>query len=338
MKGLRALSFVLLILGMARPAAAWGRLNDSEEPGSVLVFHKFARGFAGPFAKTDFVISVTCPTDTTCNAMGQTVHLRAHWVCPGKPICNEIDFNLKTTVNGTIVFDPENFGLTNTDTVPKPPCDRGYLIVWAVDASGRPISFNGLIGHAFLHDGNGGAILAGFADVNYYRAYNALPIQASVASGHTIPSPLVFDGTAYQAITGTIYGTVRFPSILPTIQRTFLILLTLDVRSNRPNNPTFVDLNFYNEGEILTSTSTHFVCWEEFQLTDLNPILSSDFFGHRGLVRSTKAEKVQAPGVSDRTGPVTLVGIVETLDDSLANSAAYLLYNDSKPVATTFTP
>ena len=70
MKGLRALSFVLLILGMARPAAAWGRLNDSEEPGSVLVFHKFARGFAGPFAKTDFVISVTCRTCPTRSLFG----------------------------------------------------------------------------------------------------------------------------------------------------------------------------------------------------------------------------------------------------------------------------
>jgi hypothetical protein len=50
----------------------------------------------------------------------------------------------------------------------------------------------------------------------------------------------------------------------------------LHVRSNRPNNPTFVDLDFFggnpsnigNENQL--STSTEFICWEEVPLTSIS--------------------------------------------------------------------
>src|SRR2546426_12531812 len=84
-------SDVLLNVAVAAPAAApvaaW--LNDSEQPGSVLVFPKFIRGtYADPFvtgqtaqARTELEISVVCPKDATCGA-NQAVRLRAQWVCP----------------------------------------------------------------------------------------------------------------------------------------------------------------------------------------------------------------------------------------------------------------
>jgi hypothetical protein len=50
------------------------------------------------------------------------------------------------------------------------------------------------------------------------------------------------------------------------------------VRSNQPNNPTFVDIDFFNESDALPSTtnpnferllseSVSFVCWQQFGLT-----------------------------------------------------------------------
>src|SRR3979411_3125651 len=92
---LSVFSFALLALGIAAPVAAFngtpsGTLNDSQEPGSVLVFYRFDAGSIstpdeGTIAKTQFKISVTCPTDlgpTGCNetsdfATGQPVQLRA---------------------------------------------------------------------------------------------------------------------------------------------------------------------------------------------------------------------------------------------------------------------
>src|SRR5690349_5351055 len=260
----RLFGFLLAILAVGIITPLFGNVNDSEEPGSVLVFHKFIRGLAPPFAKTEIEISVTCPVGSSCATSGQTVTLKAHWVCPGSvgampTPCNEVDFHLSTTVNGSIKFDPENFETTtNTNTVPQPPCPRGYLLVWVVDDADNPIKFDGLIGDAVLRDSNG----TGGVDLFDLRAYNALPIQADPAlntgdftdfdmwGNHT--GNLQFDGSGshYQAVTGTIFGTVKYDSLVPSTERSFLTLLTLDVQSSRFNNPTFVDLNFYNEKEL----------------------------------------------------------------------------------------
>jgi hypothetical protein len=76
-------AFALLVV----PAVTMGQeLNDSQEPGSVLVFPKFLRGAVtteqGNLARTEIEISVTCPSGVTCvDNLG--VILRAHWVCPG---------------------------------------------------------------------------------------------------------------------------------------------------------------------------------------------------------------------------------------------------------------
>src|SRR4029453_17125582 len=92
MKNLLTVLFVGLALLVAPAAtmgqmAAVGELNDSQEPGSVLVFPKFLRGTGattdqGNLARTEIEISATCPRGATCTD-GQTVILRAHWVCPG---------------------------------------------------------------------------------------------------------------------------------------------------------------------------------------------------------------------------------------------------------------
>src|SRR5438046_6781724 len=115
---------LVLALGLAAPGFAWTSLNDSEEPGSVLVFPKFIRGTVDTpdlatvgqpiSARTEIEISVSCPKRSTCTRDPLTgilfdrVRLRAHWVCGAHVICLERDFDLFTTVNGTIYFNPEN--------------------------------------------------------------------------------------------------------------------------------------------------------------------------------------------------------------------------------------
>src|SRR5215468_4416155 len=169
----------LLALGLVTSAMAQERsplLNDSEEPGSVIVFPKFIRGAtAGGDPRTEFEISVVCPrgfrdpvSGTGCLppfGEGYRIKIRAEWVCPGvqdintKFICRETDFDIFTTVFGTVSFNTTNQGAGNfvivqgsngnvinaTPTaysptvtatrVPTPPCDEGYLIAWVVDSS-----------------------------------------------------------------------------------------------------------------------------------------------------------------------------------------------------------
>src|SRR2546421_4355079 len=93
MTSLRSLLLVLLGIGVATPVAAWS--NDSEQPGSVLVFPKFIRGTfndvtgqstQAAHAVTELEISVVCPKGQTCGRDPITgkfdkVFMRAHWVC-----------------------------------------------------------------------------------------------------------------------------------------------------------------------------------------------------------------------------------------------------------------
>ncbi|PYM44445.1 MAG: hypothetical protein DME12_00290 [Candidatus Rokuibacteriota bacterium] len=302
MQWLGVLFIMVLTLGVVTPVGAWGP-NDSEAPGSVIVFPKFVRGVVETpdqacLPTTQFEISVTCPKGSSCLTSGQEVLLRALWVCPGgsdpadPSRCAESAFTLATTVNGTLVFSPEDVSTT-------PLCDRGYLIAWVVDNAGNAIKFDGLIGDAVIRESPTSA-----------RAYNALPIQAAkwLQTGDPTDAngdgALAFDGNEYRAITGKIFGTVRYESSSPDV-RTSLTLLTLDVLSNRPNNPTFVDLNFYSEDERMISASTSFTCWSQVRLTDINPDLTT-VFANKGLVESAAA--------AQDTGPVTLVAIAETIE------------------------
>jgi hypothetical protein len=349
-------------------------LSHGGEPGSVLVFPKFVRGTVQVGATTTrpatpileprsaFEISVTCPADATC-AEGQRVKLRARWVCPGsqdlrkKFICKDTDFELFTTVKGTLWFNPESVGSSSLPAghpiIPRPPCERGYLIVWVVsplDADDpRPVKFDGLVGNAVIRN-----------SANSAGAYNAVPIQAIAALatgaltdvgdgfGGAPDGKLQFDGrTEYKAITGQVRGTVRYERTAnpagTTLGRitTSVTLLTLDTITNRPNFPTFVDLHFFNEGEVLLSTSHEFICWSEARLTSIDPNLD-EFFGKKGLLESTQAVKVPIWGVTDTPGRVTLLGLVETVEltagGAIQREYSNLLNNDGRAVSTTFEP
>jgi hypothetical protein len=326
---------VLATLWMAAPAAAW-TLNDSEEPGSVLVFPHFSRD-ADDFAATQFEISVVCPKGDTCVGFGtpttintpgaQVVHLKGHWVCPpavATNICAETDFALATTVWGSVTFTP----LTTT---PIAPCqENGYLIVYAVDSTGAPIKFDGLMGTMVEHE-----------NVASIYALHALPIQA----GEDIPSgqptdlngngQLDFDGNEYKEITGTIQGPIQFDD--PNIE-TALTLLTLDVRSGVSNFSTDLSLNFYSSDEAIASVNTSFTCVNEIELHDIPgmPNAASANWTPYGLVQSMSA--------TQNGQPATVVGFVEVKQYSVPVATevnvtlkwAHWLYNNSDPLPTTF--
>ena len=342
-------SDVLLNVRVPAMTAAW--LNDSEEPGSVIVFPKFRTGseVTGGVPRTRFAISVVCPGTDQANldycALNPTVTLKAHWVCPGGDgnVCAEADFHLTATINGTVTFGTEGGLSSSNDQLAFPPCNRGYLIAWVVkDAiSDQPIKFDGLIGHS-LHNGQNGD-----------WTYLGVPIQAGDGIINTgdptaddVGGALAFDGSHYRALTGTVFGAVRYqqneleplkpnsPLVPTATNRTDLIFLTLDVLSNRPNEPTYVDLQFYNEKEDLLSGSASFICWRDVEnIEDIQEELDSDF-GLAGLVTGT-ASKLDG---SSRT----LIALVET-DETAAlevsvRKYAYTLFNNSVPVSTTFYP
>src|SRR5262245_32137531 len=156
--GLGALTLAMPALAQVRPVG----LSDAQQPGSVLVFPKFLAGTtAHGEPKSAFEIGITCPKGPEGGpgicAEGTRVKLRAHWVCPGsqdpaeKYICEETNFDLTSTVTGTIVINPANVGHV-TQRVPLPSCAAGYLIVWVINPSDQPIKYDALLGTGILRE------------------------------------------------------------------------------------------------------------------------------------------------------------------------------------------
>jgi hypothetical protein len=323
------------------------RLADSQQPGSVIVFPKFIRGFVpvdgAAIPATEFEVGVVCPKGSSCPER-QQVKIRFHYVCgsnegdiPNSFVCRETDFDAFVTVNGKLVFNPEATTPPGNLLTPSPSCTRGYLIGWVIDVFDRPIKFDGLIGDAVFRE-----------SPTAVSAYSAIPIQAhpDLATGALITvggaGNLVFDGAPghYQALTGVIFGDVAYDQAPRRVTK--LTLLTLNVRSNRPNYPTFVDINFYNAQEALLSTFTEFICWGEKQLsTEIDGNLTQPGIGSRkGVFVTEAAEKVPIFGLLDTAGPVTLLGLVTTLEGPTGTERQYSygVFNDSEPVSAAFRP
>jgi hypothetical protein len=365
MKSVRFLLFLLPPLALAMPTVAQVRpvtLSDSQEPGSVIVFPKFVQGTINldgvTTPMTEVEVGVVCPKGVTCPEH-QSVKIRFHWVCGAvegvnSQICRENNFDITTTVNGKVVFGPDGIPVPGSPPVtpgtpPAALCGMGYLIGWVISPTNdQPIKFDGLIGDAVIRESS-----------TAVGAYNAIPIQAdpALASGAPIttsPDPLtgiprlVFDGLDghYLAAPGTVNGDVKYDRLTGTggtFSQTFLTLLTLDVRSDQPNYPTGVDFDFYTPGETLLSESLEFVCWTQVSLTGIDPNLNQTFMGRKGVFFGGPAFKFPINGIFDTAGPVTLLGLVETLEGPTAatfGTRNYFtgVFNDSDPVPTFFVP
>jgi hypothetical protein len=350
MKVFRVLFFVVLTLGLATPAAVWALPGSTtifhpQEPGSVLVFHKFLRGFVDSGDGTQlpasaFEISLQCPPEkgaaAGCGVFSGTsifpsIPIHAHWVCPGDPTapagarnCPDSDFILHLTINGTVWISPEG-NLTGTDVIPPPPCDKGFLIMWVENplSPGTPTSWNGLTGDAVVRHSN----------VTDVEAYTPVAIQAVTPFlMGTSSGQLDFDGFSYQDLTSGISGTLHYED---ANTQTFLTLLSLDVAlaNNGYNNVVDVPFNFYNAGEHLTSASTRFVCWTEVELTAINGGLTV------GTQGSAKGFFTAQTGNGD-----TLLGLIETTEaipaangvDPFRSYAYSVYYDPSFETSTTF--
>jgi hypothetical protein len=361
-KSARLAALLVPALALAAPAFAQVRattLSDSQEPGSVIVFPKFIKGTValpegGTASVTELEIGVVCPKGVICPEH-EPVKIRFHWVCgtgefdlAGSFICKETDFDVTATVWEKIVLVPNgSFAGVSTKTVPVAPCFNGYLIGWVINpANDQPIKFDGLVGDAVLRETGAAA-----------ASYSAIPIQAdpALANGAAVATngtgALMFDGAPghYLAVTGQVIGDVRYTNLTtpPNFNDSVLTLLTLDVKSNRPNNPVFVDLDFFggnpstigNENQV--STSTEFICWEEIPIEEIDSNLTTTLMGRKGVFVSAPALKVGIFGIQDDTGPTTLLGLSEVREGNPQTpTRAYFsnLFNSSKPVPTKFLP
>jgi len=361
-------SVLLLLLpaiGLATPASAAPVrpvLSNSQEPGSVIIFPFFAHGpnivvDGVPQPLTTIEVGVVCPPGALCR-QNQAIRIHFDWVCPGftsgaqAHVCAEDNFEVVQTVGGKTIFDADG-GFVGGDNirVTAPPCPNGFLIGWVVDAFSRPVKFDGLIGDVELR-GNVAALLdsritTGVA-ANALATYSAIPVQADPALPNVariVVGPnnaLIFDGQAghYTEVTGQIQGDVKYDVGFPVAGATgtdtagFLVLLTLDVKSNDVNSLTRVDLDFFSEKEFLASTATNFYCWEAVELQSLDTNLTAAAMGtRRGLYISDQA--------TNGGTQATLLGLNLTLENPVGERGGtraftYPTFNNSVGVPTTY--
>jgi hypothetical protein len=271
-------------------------LADTSQPGSLIVFPKFINMPAVlvdgiPTPRTEIEIGAVCPVVFAACAEHQSVKVRFHWVCPGiqsattSNFCAETDFEVVLSVNGKLAFTADGTVInSNSPFVPSAPCARGYLIGWVINpANDLPVKFDALVGNAVIRGPE--VTVGGIVGSTSVSAYNALGIQAdpALAPGTPANPTLIATGTdpitggltlpfgaagGYTTVPGTLFGDVKYdntvvhaapPTPTNAFAKTFLILLTLDVRSNQPNFPTIVPLKFYNESlETVSGTNPNF--------------------------------------------------------------------------------
>jgi hypothetical protein len=362
MKAAVFLALLTVSLGQAMPGFAQApeaTPGDSEHLGSVIVFPKFMKGTVtgdgAPRAQTEIEVRARCPKGAVC-PQDESVKIKFQWVCPGddvdlKQICKGVSFEIVLPVDGKAVFNPQDPALTGNKLAVTAPCQAGYLIGWVISATtNRPIKYDGLTGNAVLRDDddNNGATQS--YDAIAIPAEPNLAIRADIATDidpRTGSPTLVFDGGAghYQAVDRVIPEEREYDRLSGRIAsaRAFLILLTLDVRLNRPNYPTFVDLDYRSDEKIDASRSgRNFTCWTEIKEPNLNEYFT--LVGARtrsGVVISGKAVKHPFLGISDIPGPVRLLGLAPTDDEGHGRSMdpVYIVKkSDTSRLTTVFVP
>jgi hypothetical protein len=304
---------------MANPTVA-----NFTQPGSLIVYPYFQTGTVladgTTLPKTEIHITPVCPSGITCTGF-EPVIMVARWVCPASratgPVCPSTDFLLQTTVNGTITLNPNGQATINGAlvSIPVPDCPRGYLMAYVVNSSELPIKFDGLEGDAIVHtfptaeaSYSGLAIQA--ADTNPADVGELITTGTDTFTGQT---SFLLDGLGsdYAVLTGQLSDSILFDNAIGpgVFDHTDIVLLTLDVQLNRPNNPTFVDFTFYNAAQQPTSDYTYFTCWNALDITRMNAGLTQQAQGSpEGSFVTGQAEKFAA--LADTHGPVTLLGLV----------------------------
>jgi hypothetical protein len=333
MKGAGFVVLLAAALGAAGPTFAQAPKPNSGTPevaGSVIVFPKFLRGTVAVDGvtkpQTEIEVRARCPSGATCPE-DEPVKIRFHWVCPAsgelasKYVCRESDFDVSLSVNGSASFNPEDPKLLGNTLGSVAPCPSGYLIGWVINPdTERPIKYDGLTGSAILRQDGATHSYEAFA----IQAEPNLATRAAVATDidpRTGTPALVFDGGAghYQAIAGAVPANLEYRRLSGPLssKAAFLILLTLDVRLNRPNYPTFIDLEFRSSQGARAATAWDFRCWTEIR----SPNIDAEFTlaGARtrnAVILAGQAIKVPFGGISDIPGPVTLLGLVPTDEGS----------------------
>jgi hypothetical protein len=304
---------VMLSLAGVSPGAAQSTVFDDMVPGSFLVFPLFDVGAGN---STQLRITNT----------GPDVRVQLNFVCPGSkkhPYCDALDRHKKLTPYETLVVDVATY---------HPPCDAGYVVAFAENASLQAIAFDYLIGS--YHIVTPGSL----------EAAPAISIQSVKPENDNLGADgeLQFGEGAgpdpdYRALPSHLYTDFR--AVTPGASGSDLILLTLDSIAGFDNPVTSVDIDFWNEKEDPFSTSWDFVCWTRVPLEAIDPnFFESNLMSPHGSLRVTADPRCPIAAGCPPLEPFdpTILGAINEYDGS--NRTKRNLFHDREPKSTVFVP
>ena len=258
---------------------------SDQKPGSVLVF---------PFYKHDAQNNVD--TRLTITNLGK-LGINVHFLFMDGATCTEFDQYVCFTPNASIEWKASQFD----------PQNKGYVIAYAVDNMGRLISYNGLIGNAFVRDGE------------YVGNYGAesfaspLPVGTFTNGGIGSFSSILFDGVRYDQVPTAFAVDIQSP-LDAVNQKIVLAGLTgaADISSLSGTRQVGTGL-VYNGHEALRSFSPYFGggCFSEKIIDATNPKVSGQLSSliPKGEVGTIRFNVTAAVGLLMTSNKNTFSGI-----------------------------
>ena len=221
---------------------------SDQKPGSLLVF---------PYYKHDAQNKVdTRLTITNVGKLG----INVHFLFMDGATCTEFDQYVCFTPNASIEWKASQFD----------PQNKGYVIAFVVDNMGRTISYNGLIGNAFVNDGE---YVGNYGAESFASSF---PVGAFTDGGIGSGSAISFNGVNYDQAPTAFAVDIQSP--VDTVnQKVVLAGLTGNAIGNSLEGTRQAGTGLaYNGHEALRSFSPYFGggCFSEKIIDATNPKVS----------------------------------------------------------------
>lgn len=250
------------------------------------------------------------------------VRFHYNYVCPGVPHVN--DFCAK--LNKTVSLTPHETRVIDV-SAEHPPCNQGFVLGFASNSSGEPISYNFLAGSYAITSGR------------RVDQDNAVAIKSVREKGAVLGSSQGFnfvngEQQDFDPLAPLLVSDFRATEVESEgTAGTKLVLLDLGAALGLQNPASTVFINFWSSSEQAYSSSLEFICWAQLKLEDINDNFRAENLGTRyGSFQAESVLSCPGAGMCPPLNPraALLLGVIQEYgpDDGAMRSPNYIPCED----------
>ncbi len=214
------------------------------------------------------------------------MRFKYNYVCPGIPhindFCAKLDRQITLTPHETKVIDVAS---------QNPPCNQGFIVGYPISEYGRALSYNYFSGSYSISDGRRKEMDTAIA----IRSILKLGAELG-ADGNYDFSPGFTD--YFEDLSSIFVTDFRSTDIVPNCSSgSRIVLLDLGSLLGMQNPLSTVFIDFWNSAEEPFSSSLQFICWGEYELSDIDDNFLQENLGTTyGSLRVEAAASCPLPG------------------------------------------